>query len=378
MSDIMANMDIHTLTDDQQTILQLQDTIYFLEGKLSEKDKEIIRLNIDLRRTMDERQLCLQFENSALRRKAAEHNKTVLPLRKENNELRAENESLTSTIIEHMEREAKRGKGKDAASQTIEVQPKTTSSGCQTIGAQLNTTSSGCQTINNKQPKVTSSGCQTTKLQPKISSSGCQTINMQLNKVTSSGCQTIKLQPKTTSSGCQTMETQPKTTSSGCQTINMQPNKVTSSGCQTIQLQPKTTSSGCQRINKQPKVTSSGCQTMETQPKTTSSGCQTIKTQPKVTSSGCQTINKQPKITSSGCQANVYWYIEDKNPLNVGGFGLPKDLKKRSRKSKDQKPNNNRVFGGPKKGNKAAFKPSQAATTNKGGFRLPTDMRMRM
>uniref|UniRef100_A0A7M5WRX4 Uncharacterized protein n=2 Tax=Clytia hemisphaerica TaxID=252671 RepID=A0A7M5WRX4_9CNID len=110
MSDIMANMDIHTLTNDQQTILQLQDTIYFLEGKLSEKDKEIIRLNVDLRRTMDERQLCLQFENSALKRKAAGHNKTVLPLRKENNELRAENESLTSTIIEHMEREAKRGK----------------------------------------------------------------------------------------------------------------------------------------------------------------------------------------------------------------------------------------------------------------------------
>ncbi|XP_066929034.1 uncharacterized protein [Clytia hemisphaerica] len=347
MSDIMANMDIHTLTDDQQTILQLQDTIYFLEGKLSEKDKEIIRLNIDLRRTMDERQLCLQFENSALKRKAAEHDKTVLPLRKENNELRAENESLTSTIIEHMEREAKRGKCKDAASQTIELQPKTTSSSCQTISAQHNTTSTGCQTIN-KQPKVTSSGCQTINKQPKVTSSGCQTINKQ-----------------------------PKVTSSGCQTINKQP-KVTSSGCQTINKQPKVTSSGCQTINKQPKVTSTGCQTINKQPKVTSSGCQTINKQSKVTSSGCQTINKQPKVTSSGCQANAHWYVEDKNRLNVGGFGLPKDLKKRSPKTKDQKPNNNRAFGGPKKGNKAAFKPSQATKTKKGGFGLHIGMRKRM
>ncbi|XP_066933388.1 uncharacterized protein [Clytia hemisphaerica] len=225
MSDIMANTDFHTLTDDQQTILQLQDTIYFLEGKLSEKDKEIIRLNIDLRRTMDERQLCLQFENSALKRKAAEHNKTVLPLREENNELRAENESLTSTIIEHMEREANKGKGKDAASQTIELQPKTTSSGCQTL---------------DMQPKTTSSGCQTLDMQRKTTSNGCQTLDMP-RKTTSNGCQTIALQPKTTSNGCQTLDMQPKTTFSGCQTLDMQ-RKTTSNGCQTIDMPRITTS----------------------------------------------------------------------------------------------------------------------------------------
>ena len=49
----MNNFNMHEMPYDKQLIIQLKDTIAFLESEISDKDKEIHRLNIDLRRTMN-------------------------------------------------------------------------------------------------------------------------------------------------------------------------------------------------------------------------------------------------------------------------------------------------------------------------------------